>query len=211
MAVVQCKNNHYYDNVKFRECPHCAKMMEDGDTGRAVLETQRAGVYASEYIRRSIQSRSVPEQGMQERSMHKPQGMPARDRKEGAPVSAKRLEGGYTVGWLVCVDGADYGRDFPLYAGFNRIGREVENDVILTDMQVSAEEHCSVIYEERRNVFYIVPKAGSLVYADDVPVEQAEEIENGTLLTVGETNLELVVFCKGEKRWKKVQTKGGGD
>ncbi|MCD7796882.1 MAG: hypothetical protein LUG95_04555 [Clostridiales bacterium] len=26
MAIVQCKNKHYYDNSKYNECPHCKRM-----------------------------------------------------------------------------------------------------------------------------------------------------------------------------------------
>lgn len=202
MAVVQCRNKHYYDNVKFKECPHCAKTAEEEMQRRAVLESQRTGTYASEYIRRSMLEQQITEKAAQEEAASK-------EAEKNAGEAGRLEPAPYAAGWLVCVGGAEYGMSFPLYAGFNRIGREDESDIILTDQQVSIGEHCSVIYEERKNVFYIAPKAGNLVYADDALVEQAREIENGTVIMAGETELELVVFCKGEKRWEKSRQKRG--
>lgn len=258
MAVVQCENKHYYDNVKFAQCPHCAKMAEGEVQRQMMIESQRAGTYASEYIRKNMlrqqtaekmmpeqdalngvqsrekQSREVQPREMQSREMHSKEVQSREMHPEEMQLEAMRLkensikknnirdnamrengikDGGeqtmeeeaalYAAGWLVCTGGKDYGRDFPLYAGFNRIGRTSENDIVLTDEHLSKGEHCSVIYEEKKNVFYVVPKAGSLVYANDVLVEEAKEIKEGTVIMAGETELELVVFCKGEKRWEK--------
>lgn len=273
MAVVQCENKHYYDNVKFAQCPHCAKIAEGEMQRQMMIESQRTGTYAAEYIRKNtlrqqtaekmmpeenalnrvqsgekqpremhskeVQSREVQSREMyskevqsrekQSREVHSKEVQSREMHPEEMQLEAMRLkennmrdnamrengikDGGaqameeeaalYAAGWLVCTGGKDYGKDFPLYAGFNRIGRTSENDIVLTDEHLSKGEHCSVIYEEKKNVFYVVPKAGNLVYANDVLVEEAKEIEEGTAIMAGETELELVVFCKGEKRWEK--------
>ena len=42
MAVVQCKNNHYYDNKKFDECPHCQRLAgnsADSDGATVSMDT----------------------------------------------------------------------------------------------------------------------------------------------------------------------------
>lgn len=223
MAVVQCENKHYYDNVKFAQCPHCAKMAEGKMQRQTMIESQRAGTYASEYIRqnmlrkqtaektapekealREIQSGAIQseENGIKENDMQG-NAMGGNGTEDGGGTDYGRKTDLYAAGWLVCTGGGEYGRNFPLYAGFNRIGRTSENDIILADEHLSKGEHCSVIYEEKKNVFYVVPKAGNLVYANDVLVEEARKIEEGTVIMAGETELELVVFCKGEKRWEK--------
>lgn len=197
MAIVQCENSHYYDNEKYRECPHCAEKArgggeEDSVTVAAAHQARQVENYVAEYLKRNAGSGRVHV------------AIPAGEEEEKTvSIYAKRGTAKYTAGWLVCVGGAEYGRDFPLYAGFNRIGRGPENDISLNDMQVSRDEHCSVIYEEKKNVFFLVPKAGNLTYADEELAEQAQPILNGQILTLGETRLELVVYCAGDKRWKK--------
>lgn len=50
------------------------------------------------------------------------------------------------VGWLVCVNGEEKGRDYRLIRGRNRIGRDSDMDVtIRKDQKVTREEHCSVV------------------------------------------------------------------
>lgn len=190
MAVVQCSNAHYYDNEKYSACPHCAAMTDAGKpegAAAAALEAQQIGNCAAAYVKQNLQH---VQKGNMEKELEK---------EHAAAGSAQRC----TAGWLVCVSGADYGRDFPLYAGFNRIGRDKACDIVLADVQVSREEHCSVIYEEKKNVFYLFPKAGALSYIGDELVQEAVEIFHGGIITVGNTQLELAAFCMGEKRWIK--------
>lgn len=223
MAVVKCINSHYYDDEKYSECPHCARMAESGagESVPAALEAQKVGNYAEEYIRKNLAGApgavgvgqddvcakpAIMSQGQE--FVDEAAGMSGskateEDMEKTVSIYEKRRISRCTAGWLVCVNGADYGRDFPLYAGFNRMGRNPDNDIILTDIHVSGEEHCSVIYEEKKNIFYILPKAGSLTYLGEEMADCAKEIKGGQVITVGETQLELVVFCIGDKRWPK--------
>lgn len=218
MAVVQCRNAHYYDDEKYQQCPHCAALQEkaaqDKQMAEQVSQARQIESYAAQYIRQHSRSRtedSKPQaQGFQPQTPNIQGRMPVESSREvdderAVSLYQKRGAAQYTVGWLVCVEGEEYGRDFPLYAGFNRIGRSGSNDIVLSDVQISMEEHCSVIYEQKKNIFYLLPKAGSLVYVRDDLVQQAQEIESGEVVAIGETRLELVVFCKGERRWTERQ------
>ncbi len=195
MAIVICSNGHYYDDEKFKECPHCAAGDKEEDSLTVAMAHQSRQVenYAVEYIKKAAPNARI----------HVEAGRPDPDAEKTVGVYARRGLLTCTAGWLVCVRGAEYGRDFPLYAGFNRIGRGAGSDVALNDMQVSRDEHCSVIYEEKKNVFYLVPKAGSLTYVGEELVDAARELKSGQIVAVGKTWLELVAYCAGEKRWEK--------
>ena len=67
------------------------------------------------------------------------------------------------VGWLVCVNGEEKGRDYRLIRGRNCIGRDSDMDVtIRKDQKVTREEHCSVVYDEKSNLTFLVPGNGTL-------------------------------------------------
>ena len=101
-----------------------------------------------------------------------------------------------TVGWLVCTKGRDYGKDFSLHAGFNRIGRDAaECDIILKDECISEAEHCAVFYDERKNVFYLFPNADYISYIDGKPAASRQ------IIRIGDTCLEFAAFCEGDKSW----------
>lgn len=185
MAVVQCANAHYYDNEKYPQCPHCAA--QAGASGKEPGDSVER--FAAEYVRQSQKKAGM--------------GQTERQNVPEAPKDTK----GCTAGWLVCIKGAQYGRDFPLYEGFNRIGRDVSNDIVLTDPKVAGQEHCSVVYEKKKNVFYLYPKSGNLTYRGEEAWDCATELEGGQTITLGDTMLELVVFCIGEKRWE-IEEKG---
>ena len=107
-----------------------------------------------------------------------------------------------TVGWLVCTKGRDYGKDFSLHAGFNRIGRDAaECDIILKDECISEAEHCAVFYDERKNVFYLFPNADYISYIDGKPAANIREIKSRQIIRIGDTCLEFAAFCEGDKSW----------
>lgn len=236
MAVVKCANSHYYDNEKYKECPHCASaglfqvsgnpvdstafpgFIQGAGQLDAAREAELVEACAAEYIRRNsrTQSRSgdVQTAGLHVRSgdeqsagwnIRNGQSAGLHIRSEDAqPAGLDAYKNGtarYAAGWLVCTRGADYGRNFPLYAGFNRIGRGADNDIVLQDARIAEKDHCSVVYEERKNSFYLFSRAGSLVYLDGETVEGAMEIADRQTAVLGDTGLVLVVFCTGEIRW----------
>lgn len=196
MAIVQCENQHYYDDEKFPQCPHCAMQAKKGDAGQESVtvalarESREVENYAIEYIKKSSPKVHVHAE-------------PAWEQQEDAGVKEQQGNTRCVAGWLVCIEGEEYGCGFPLYAGFNRIGRADGNDIILKDPQASREEHCSVIYEERKNVFYLFPKDGNLTYLGEELAGQAQEIRHGQIITIGGTRLQFVAFCMGETRWER--------
>ena len=184
MAVTRCGQGHFYDNEKFTQCPHCRsgavqESVTVAFTGRQIEN------YAAQYIQRKSSHQHVE-----------------LDEERTIGIYSGRGENKYVAGWLVCTEGPAKGSDYRIYAGFNRIGRGYDNDIVLKeDMQVSREVHCSVVYEERKNVFYAVPQGGNLVYLDGEVLEQAEPIRDGSVLRIGASSLEFAAFCKGEKKW----------
>lgn len=185
MAVARCARGHYFDNEKFKVCPHCTS--HKANVPELYSEMQ-ADTYAAEYIRKNRAGAPQEEDADMEKTIG---------------IYQSRTSSRYAAGWLVCIKGEEYGCSYPLYAGFNRIGKSRECDITLTDPLVSKQEHCSVVYEEKKNIFFVLPKDGCFVYVDEMIIGGAQELKNGQVVTVGETELEMVVFCAENKRWIK--------
>lgn len=196
MAVVQCEKDHYYDNEEYEQCPHCAKLKEKGNTREEpptvsiVQESRQIEKFVVEYLNKISE--------INRSSAHTDE-----DLDRTISIFERQGLSKCISGWLVCIQGEEYGQSFPLYAGVNRIGRSHSNEIVLNDPKVSREEHCSVIYEEKKNIFYLFPKAGNLVYIGDEAVKQAQELKHGQIATIGEAKLEFVAYCMGEKKWVK--------
>ena len=107
------------------------------------------------------------------------------------------------VGWLVCVNGEEKGRDYRLIRGRNRIGRDSDMDVtIRKDQKVTREEHCSVVYDEKSNLTFLVPGNGTLTYYKGEMLRQPQQLCSGDAVEIGETKFIFISFCEGERVWK---------
>ncbi len=175
MAIIMCSNGHYYDNEKFFQCPYCGISFDFIKESGTNLEDST--VRLSD-VNTNDEDRTISFWKSEENN---------RD---------------YITGWLVCIDGPEKGRDYRLHYGFNRIGRSYQMDICIEDdMQITRDNHCSIAYDVKENEFSVMPSTGTLTYLNDQMLMENEKIKDGDKIRIGQTTLEFVAFCKGEKRW----------
>lgn len=191
MSIVRCSRGHFFDDEKYDSCPNCA-----GSGGpRWQMEEEKTvslDAFGGGEIKR----------------IHLTAQEPAKQSVRGNWDSEKTVAlSGYEreqliAGWLVCICGEMRGRDYRLYSGFNRIGREISSDICIQDAEVSKETHCSVVYDDKSGIFYLVPGKGTLTYLNEEIVQEAVKLQEGDRIRIGSSTFELAAFCKGEHTWK---------
>jgi len=107
------------------------------------------------------------------------------------------------VGWLVCIEGPDRGRDFRLHSEKNFIGRSPLMDVTIeNDNTVSRERHAVIIFDPKKKSFWALPgEASGLVYLNGDMVNSPTPMKADDTLEVGQTKLVLVPFCGDRYSW----------
>lgn len=107
------------------------------------------------------------------------------------------------VGWLVCVEGPDKGRDYPIRDGYNTIGRDPSNDIaVQNDFHISREKHALVAYDRRERVFFYGPCEGrNIVRLNGKMLMQASEIHAYDMIDFESTKLMFVPFCGERFNW----------
>lgn len=195
MAITRCSNGHYYDDAKFPSCPHCslfgANSCPDATQGAAFR---------------------APSFGDDEKTVFKERALVAGDEKterfaggdEEKTIGFMRsvLHADPVVGWLVCVDGAEKGRDYRLHAGRNFIGRTWKMDVnIVDDRSVSRENHASVVYEPNEAAFLIMNGDSVKTYLNGVPVTSPMPLAAGDKIGLGDSLYDFVPYCGRDRRW----------
>lgn len=108
------------------------------------------------------------------------------------------------VGWLVCIEGADQGRDYRLRSGRNVIGRGLQMQVpIGGDPAVLPENHAVVGYEPAHRRFRLIPMAGKEhVAVNGQRVQQPVELQPFDAIAVGKTVLLFVPCCGEHFAWR---------
>ena len=109
------------------------------------------------------------------------------------------------VGWLVCVEGPDKGRDFRLHGERNWVGRSPLMEVCVpNDMTISRERHAAVLFDPKRAQFWLTPGQGSgLVHVNGEMVAGPQQIHAEDVLEMGQSKLVLIAFCGERRSWEK--------
>lgn len=145
-----------------------------------------------------------------------PKGYEARSRRVDEDIKTtgriqRKLGIDPVVGWLVCVEGADKGKDFRLLGRVNTIGRSEKMDVCIKgDQTISNVNHARIGYGEKNNRFTLIPAEGTnVIYLN------GEEVYIPTVLTAydriefGETTLLFIPFCSDRFKWEGPASGGG--
>ena len=216
MKVTRCAKGHFYDGEKFAVCPYCN---EPGET-----VTTAANPTGTIPVMPNIpyQPTGVPDpktddgdgvtmtygEGI-EKEVTQADGWGTQDNGQNTTPAvlgdnfsqAERFEP--VVGWLVCVEGKERGRDYRLLAGRNYIGRSVDMDVsIPDDQQLSREKHCSIIYDPRSFRFVLLPGDSTLTMVNGAAQNAPCDINDGDIISCGSTKLCLIRFCKEGRDWE---------
>ena len=202
MGIVQCSKGHFYDSECNASCPYCI-----GAGGRGGGVTQplsspdggktgalNGGGFAGG-------NGTVPLE--QNRGFNNtPPG--AEDRQRTVALMKKAIGIDPVVGWLVCIEGADKGKDYRIKAQRNFIGRSEAMDICIRgDETISRENHTIISYNEKNNGFKIAPgESKGITYLNDDEVLMAMNITAYDIIEIGKTKLVFIPLCGERFKWE---------
>jgi hypothetical protein len=196
MALKRCENGHYFDPAKHTTCPSCGvqninfeptrKAAAAADGGEARGGAAAGGDAKAAGGRAAVAS--PPDEG-----------------KTRAIAPGKQAEGiDPVVGWLVCVEGADRGRDFRIRSQKNFVGRSQEMDIAIPgDDTISRQNHAVISYNPKNRQFKVHSgEARGLVYLNGEEVDNASPLNAGDRIELGRTKLMFVPLCNDTFNWE---------
>lgn len=108
------------------------------------------------------------------------------------------------VGWLVCTEGADKGKDFRLHVDNNFVGREADQDVRLKDKKISRKRHFSVAYDREGDNYFMTMGSGTgIVRVNNSPLGGGiTYLNKGDKIRVGNTTLVFIPLETAYVQWE---------
>ncbi len=224
MAIAECPQGHLYDPNLYASCPYCS------GAGR-MINFDNAGKTAAPSGYGAPRNATVAPQGYGA-PQPQPQGgriapvaaaesvgktvAPESYRKKAAEenktvgVFQKKYSMDPVVGWLVCVEGADKGQDFHLFARINSIGRSSESDVCIKgDSTITRENHARIAYDPRHNAYQLIPgESTNNIYLNDQPVYVPVALNAYDLLELGQSKFVFLPLCGEKFQWEDYSRKG---
>lgn len=204
-----CSAGHVYDADQFASCPYCnrnTRAIQFGATAAPAgygATTAPAGYGAAHAGRDDTIGQTVIPESIRRRMEQE---------KDNRTVGEFKRKLGYepVVGWLVCVEGPEVGKDYRLFGRINAIGRAEGNDVVLAqEHTVSQKNHVRLAYDAKHNNFQLIPGEGTNVtYLNDEPLYVPQKLNAYDVLEMGATKLIFVPLCNERFRWPEKRTGG---
>lgn len=190
MSMVSCGNGHFYNNEEHSTCPFCGVGLDLRPTKPLGGETNPQAGKDSGHTRAAG---APPVAGL------------GRDPGETRHIWAKRMGGADpVVGWLVCVEGPEQGRDYRLHSERNFIGRAPTMDVAITgDASISRDNHAVISYNPKKHSYRLAPgNSRGLVYLNGEEILTPQEVAAYDRIELGETVLVFIPFCGERFTWQ---------
>ena len=204
-----CSAGHVYDADQFASCPYCnrnTRAIQFGATAAPAgygATTAPAGYGAAPAGRDDTIGQTVMPEAIRRRMEQE---------RDNRTVGEFKRKLGYepVVGWLVCVEGPEVGKDYRLFGRINSIGRAEGNDVVLAqEHTVSQKNHVRLAYDAKHNNFQLIPGEGTNVtYLNDEPLDGPQKLNAYDVLEMGATKLIFVPLCSERFRWPEKRTEG---
>lgn len=115
------------------------------------------------------------------------------------------------VGWLVCIEGKNKGKDYRLYGRINTIGRSERMDVCIQgDSGITRDVHAKIGYDPRFNKFHIIPANGTNnTYVNGNTVYMQIELHSYDVIEMSNTKLLFISMCNHNFSWSNGLNRGG--
>ncbi|MFN8241775.1 MAG: FHA domain-containing protein [Bacteroidales bacterium] len=149
-----CPNGHNYDAERYPGCPYCPGSTQNPDYEKTMKEFRKTKIM-DEMNSQQFDKTIINEENLDMKTTT-PGGNSSshpfsrttivmKDGKDEKPLdqSVKRK----LVGWLVTFTHDEYGQDYRLFIGKNRIGSGSNCDIVIKDSSVSAE-HTTILFRE---------------------------------------------------------------
>ena len=203
MAFVRCDRGHYFDTAKYDHCPTCRSLDQRTSELIRKLNTgfSSGGIALNEDVTMPIINRGgeTIELGVGQEHVS---GGTADEDSVTVALFSKASGTGFVTGWIVCVEGPLKGRDFRLHHGMNWVGLNMNSDICLSGASgISMNKHCSIVYDDRSNHFYLVPDNG-LLYLKEETIAEPRMLSPGDLIRIGNCSFEFIPFCREGHIWK---------
>ena len=194
--MTQCDEGHYYDKSLNRNCPHC---------GLGTVAAKKAGARpVDDDDDETEQDKTVASPGAAR------PGRGARrdgDRNDDVTRAVWRGKLGIdpVVGWLVCHEGANQGRDYRICSGRNVIGRDPSSQICIRgDDSITLLNHATIFYDTRKVAFHVMVGDGRMgVYVNGDVVLQPTRLNAYDVVEIGATKLIFVPLCGEKFQWKE--------
>ncbi|HWT74385.1 MAG TPA: FHA domain-containing protein [Mobilitalea sp.] len=218
MPAVECGRGHLYDNNIYTTCPYCNNSTQAINFGGVAVDRDNKTRPISDVYNQPnnfVNPMADPYQS-EVSVLNEGKTLPPKDYAKPKKVEDDNKTVGLmkeklgidpVVGWLVCIEGKEVGKDYKIRGQINTIGRSEKMDIcIKNDNTISNENHARLSYSERNNKFNLIPaESKNVIYLNDNEIFTPTVLNAYDVIDFGETKLMFIPFCSEKFDWKSTK------
>lgn len=210
MAITECGKGHVYDTDKYAACPYCngeGSIIDFGGSGSDGKTVFSESSVNPQFSMNNQDAVNFAVNANQPGKTVAPESYRRNIEKENKTVGVfkKEYDLDPVVGWLVCIDGPEKGKDYRLWAKINTIGRSEKMDVcIKKDITISKDNHARLAYDPKHNNFQLIPgESTNNIYLNDEPIYTPARINAYDVIELGKSKTVFIPLCSERFSWEK--------
>lgn len=209
MKQAKCEKGHIFDADTYSECPYCNQQENTinfaDDSYEEIGKTAPLGGFGNRTVETPRDSSTIGKTVAPQAYRKKQEEM-----SKTVGVFVKKNDLDPVVGWLVCIEGHDKGKDYRILAKTNSIGRGEEMDICIKgDSTISSDRHAKIDYDVKNNKFYLLPAENkNTIYLNDAPVYAATMLNAYDTIQFGLSKVSFVPFCNEQFKWSDTEKAG---
>ncbi|MEJ6949903.1 FHA domain-containing protein [Natronospora cellulosivora (SeqCode)] len=177
MNMSRCKSGHLFNPKKYSNCPYCDEETLQDNIKSNVQKRKKSNTVSN-----------TNENGVKTLAYW--------DQETGVnPV----------VGWIVCIEGPEQGKDYKIISEKNFIGRSEEMHIhIAEDESISRRNHAVISYNPKQRDFVLIPGQDTtgMIYINEEPVYAATEMSAYDVLEIGSSKFIFIALCGQHFEWE---------
>lgn len=177
MSMKRCSNGHLYNPKKYAQCPYCDESeLEKAKENKKIISGGKQSTISD-----------TNDNGAKTKAFW--------NEAEGVEPA---------VGWIVCIEGAERGKDYKLKSEKNFIGRSEEMHVqIAGDSFISRRNHAVISYNPKQRNFMLIPGEGTgIIFANEEAIYSPTELAPYDVIEMGKSKFIFIPLCGQHFEWE---------
>lgn len=191
MNMKRCINGHFYDPSKHDSCPYC----QGSNANANIIDDENKTIIPGSIVDSDV---NYYDEDNDKTQIKLPKVKPPKTKNQEEIIVDP------VVGWLVCIDGVNKGKDYSMHSENNYIGRDQEMDIcVIGDENISRKKHAIISFDPRTKKYYFSPGSGrNIVRLNNQAIFMTNELKYHDIIELGETKFIFVPLCDEDFTWQ---------
>jgi hypothetical protein len=209
VKLTRCKEGHYYDKKKHRTCPYCGidinvdlftSKIKYKDDDPLKTEAREETSFQKSCLNESENPTVAKCEKFQNQDEVVTVARSTKD-DENKTISLYRKSEKLHAGWLVCIEGALYSKEYNIQNGRNFIGNDIKFDIFIDDDKNGKELYAEIVFDYKNCDFAIINRDSVKITVNGESLNGHKILASRDIIEIDENKFIFIPLCGSDFKW----------